>query len=732
MEWLRQQGQWEEAVERLKIQREGGYAGIDALMFLLYYFGSGLRLGVKEFGVRARECRARLAAVGDRRLLPTQASMSRILGAVDLETAQDFGGWLLRQAPASATVLQHPSVLTRDATGRGWHVFDWDPTVTTLRHRALPVLEGTPDARRRSKALAAPGYSGRKRGDVQFSRGTLQHAGSGLWLGIEMGPGNGSIRESFQAALGQVVATCEQAGIARERCILRADGAAGNVPFITACIEVEVGYITRLARYQFLEDASIIAHLNSATWFDVPSSGSGPTRQAADLGRVTLEPAQGTLRADGSPFEPVEVRVVVSRFPSRTEEGRGAGVVIDGWQYELYGTDLDLAAWPEAEVVAGYYGRIGQENRFHQEDRELGLDRIFSYHLPGQYLATLAGLFVWNFNICRGMDLARPPEPLPEQPLTQATPASEPPQLPEPGPGATPHESDGLDVDPAAAIDGGGPRDTEPSTIANADPTPAQVGSGSARSDVIAAVDALEESEWAAVLENHEGWLWSAQRGGLLCPGHVLLPLANIEQVKGEPVRARFTAPGGACGKCEFRTACIRSDDPRYRKDVRLKLPESHAESLRALWQRTPTMLRRPPHTLRALTRPKDPVSAQRATRRVKHLTWQPPELGTTRPLLAVAPPTLLPAEVRKITRRMLHDSRVEVRLNVPTDRLRPSPVLAVSAAERQKRRLSWPERLRWNALPTGATIELRVLGPDSLRLLLSPTDGEARLGNAS
>jgi hypothetical protein len=295
IEWLRQHGQWEEAVERLRIQREGGYAGIDALMFLLYYFASGLRVGVKEFSDRAREHQGRLAAVGGRKRLPTQASMSRILASVNAETAQVFGRWLLRQATASAAVLQHPSVLTRDAMGEGWHVFDWDPTVTTLRHRALPTIEGTPEGRRRSESLAAPGYPGRKRGDVHFSRGTLQHAGSGLWLGIEMAPGNGSLREDFQSALGQVVATCEQATIARERAILRADGAAGNIPFITACVEAEVRYITRLAHYQLLQDESIVAHLNDATWFEVPSSGSGPTRQAADLGRVMLEPAPGTL-----------------------------------------------------------------------------------------------------------------------------------------------------------------------------------------------------------------------------------------------------------------------------------------------------------------------------------------------------------------------------------------------------------------------------------------------------
>jgi hypothetical protein len=303
LEWLREQGRWEEAMDLLKVQREGGYAGVDAWLFLIYYFASGLRVGVKEFSDRARQQQGRLAAVGDRRRLPTQSSMSRILTAVESETARSFGNWLLRQAPGISAVLQHPSVLTRDALGEGWHVFDWDPTVTTLRHGALPELAGTPEARRRSESMAVPGYPGRKRGDAQFSWATLQHAGSGLWLGIEMAPGNGAVREEFQQAIEQVVATCEHAGLDRDRVVVRTDGVGGNVPFITACAEADMHYITRLAHYQLLQDADIVAHLNEAVWYDVPSSGSGPTRQACDLGHVQLEPAPATVRLDGKPFD---------------------------------------------------------------------------------------------------------------------------------------------------------------------------------------------------------------------------------------------------------------------------------------------------------------------------------------------------------------------------------------------------------------------------------------------
>jgi hypothetical protein len=507
IEWLRERGLWSEAAERLKIQREGGYAGIDALMFLTYFFGARQQLGIKEFSDRAREHHKQLAAVGERHWLPTQSSMSRILGAVEAETAREFGSWLLLQTPDVVTVLQHPSVLTRDARGEGWHVFDWDPTVTTLRHRALPVFKEMPKGRRRSASLAAPGYPGRKRGDVQFSRATLQHAGSGLWLGIELGPGNGAARESFQHAVDQVVATCKYAGLAQECALLRMDGASGNVPSITACTNAGVHFVTRLAHYQLLEDRDVVRRLNETTWFEVPSSGSGPKRQAADLGRVTLEPAPTSRREDGSVFTPIETRVVVSRFACG-ENDRGAGVTVDGWHYELYGTDLNPVSWPEVEVVAGYYGRTGQENRFHQEDRELGLDRIFSYNLAGQQLATLVGLFVWNFRTCRGMDLECPPEQLPEQAPAASEALPETVKLPErsatpiavaekPGEGSTIEGAECASVTGATVMPSSSPPIPNiPASVPTSDSGP------TAGADLF---DTLEGVDWKRVLEKHDG-----------------------------------------------------------------------------------------------------------------------------------------------------------------------------------------------------------------------------------
>ena len=115
------------------------------------------------------------------------------------------------------------------------------------------------------------------------------------------------------------------------------------------------------------------------------------------------KPSRRTLRPDGERYEPMQVRVVASIFP---KQGKAtAGKLIDGWQVELFAIDAPASSWPAPEAVGAYFGRAGQENRYAQEDRELGLDRIVSYELPGQELASLVALSLWNLQIVSGFEL---------------------------------------------------------------------------------------------------------------------------------------------------------------------------------------------------------------------------------------------------------------------------------------------------------------------------------------
>ncbi len=53
-----------------------------------------------------------------------------------------------------------------DRQGRRYLVFDVDATRQAARQRALPCDPTLPAARRRLDAVCAPGYTGRKRGEV--------------------------------------------------------------------------------------------------------------------------------------------------------------------------------------------------------------------------------------------------------------------------------------------------------------------------------------------------------------------------------------------------------------------------------------------------------------------------------------------------------------------------------------------------------------------------------------
>ncbi len=336
---LERRDQLEPLTERARIRREGGYAGFDVVLFFVYFFASQFSKGVRTYWEDdARSYGVQLAAMGGRKGLASPASLSRALSAVEFEDTRALGPWLLRVVSGIEAVMRHPAAMTWDALGLPWHAFDYDPTVHPLRQRGLPAGDDLPRAIRRCVEMA-PGHLGRKRGDMQLHRATLQHTGSSAWLDLQVAPGNGDSRAELGHALDVVAETVDALGAPRERALVRADGAFGHVPGITAARERRLPFLSRLTRPNLLDQPEVRQQLSDATWFYVPDSRSGPRRSAMDIGLVTLTPGKDTVRDDGSPYEPVEARVVVSRYPCDDASTRGRGRVIEGWRYELYVAD---------------------------------------------------------------------------------------------------------------------------------------------------------------------------------------------------------------------------------------------------------------------------------------------------------------------------------------------------------------------------------------------------------
>ena len=347
---------------RCVIRREGGYAGVDVVLFLLAYFATNISGGLRQFYANARPRWRQLAAIAGRAGLPSPPAMSRALSCADSEKLRSFERWLLTDVLGTGPLLTHPASQHRDAVGRPWQVFHFDPTVPALRQRALPAREGLPEGERRAAAIGQAGKSGRKRGEVVFTRSVLQHAGTGLWFDMRVEPGHGDQRHQLDSALDAVVHVCGGIGHPVEFALTCADGQWGGIPSIAAFRERNTRFVTRCSRYSLLETPEVRRALRHAAWTLVPDSGSGPQRGCADAGWVWLEPGDETRRADGSDYQPERVRLVVTRYP-RPEDARksGRGRVIDGVAYELFITDLDEEGWPAADVCATYFGRCGQE-----------------------------------------------------------------------------------------------------------------------------------------------------------------------------------------------------------------------------------------------------------------------------------------------------------------------------------------------------------------------------------
>jgi hypothetical protein len=520
----------EDVGEKVQIRRQGGFCGLDVWLFLWLYFSSGLTCGLRKFWKVLGPVSRLVGPVMGRKKLPSPASVSRALDSVEHELLRPRASWLLAGVAGIDELLGHPVVQSYDANGEGWHVFDVDPTVTTLRHRALPSGEDLPAPRRRSEHTGAPGYSGRKRGDIQFRRVTTQHAGSGAWVHAHLAAGNGDGVVDLERALDAVAETVDRVGHTRSRVLVRMDGEYGNVPWFTACRERKLPFITRLNRPALYEDPDVLARLRAAIWRPVPDSRSGPQRAATDLGVLTVLPGKKTRRPDGTTYEPVTVRVVAAIFPKSGAAKRGR--TIDGWQVELFAVDLPADAWPAADAMSAYFGRAGEENRFAQEDREFGLDRIISYHLPGQELATLVGLSVWNLRLVRGFQLERPPEVRPVQQLRRN-------EVDERVPQAWPR-------DPVLQ-------------------------------------HTLEGLDWNSLLQHKPGWRWDTEASEIHCADGRPMTLTSVRP--GEHASGRtgiiFRRPTGGCDDCTERTDCFHSNRPGAAKHAQFAVPTALAADLR-------------------------------------------------------------------------------------------------------------------------------------------------------
>jgi hypothetical protein len=503
--------------ERLRIKRKGGYSGLDAFVFLVLFFTGRRPGGFKGLAAAADGWTEQLGALAGRRRMMTQQSLSRLLARVDgHHVGAEFQSWLLLEATDAVELLSHDSTVSFDNQGQRCRFLDLDGNMMVLRQRGLPEYEDMPGPERFvDESYAGEGYSGRKRGEIQLCREILQDAGTGLCLGIWCAPGNGTPMKSVHGSV-EIVAGLMKVGAMVGYPVLRCDGAYGCWDVIDACASEEIGCLIRWSRYGILFTEEVAAIREDAQrWTRVEDSGSGPQRYAADIGFLT------------SPDGKHRARLVCSRY--RDGSGSGVGCSIEGWRYELFVTSLVPEAWAADAVVTAYYGRVGQENRFAQQDREINVDSIFSTNIAGQALVSLIGFFVWNFQTTAGGRLHRDEIPKPP-PQAIRTPENQPMEDIQAG-----------KVSPLVGL------------LNNA-------------------------TNWNEVLPRQCHWL---PNSGLYCPAGQLMFLKQVRD--GALV---FRALRGACFGCPLRADCTQSTQPRYRREIQVQVAGELAAEVKAMKKR--------------------------------------------------------------------------------------------------------------------------------------------------
>src|SRR5438270_11094886 len=229
---LRKQGVLSKIGERVRFARRrfGHYEVIDFLAVLFGYAISGERT-LEAFYQRLQPFAGPFMALFERDQLPARSTLSRFLAALTPEPVEALRTLFLddlesRPLPTDSNEKQTGGLV--DRAGNTWVVFDIDGTREAARQRALPQTEDLPAPFRRLDDVCAPGYTGRKRGQVVRTRTVISQAHTCQWLGTFGNRGNGLYRTELPQALSAIGRYLASHHLSQEQALLRFDGQYGT------------------------------------------------------------------------------------------------------------------------------------------------------------------------------------------------------------------------------------------------------------------------------------------------------------------------------------------------------------------------------------------------------------------------------------------------------------------------------------------------------------------------
>jgi hypothetical protein len=187
---LRKQGVFDAITQQVHFARRrfGRYEVIDFVAVLFGYAISGERT-LEAFYETLLPFAEPFMALFGRDRLPARSTLSRFLTALTPEPVEALRTLFLDDLLARplGPERQIGELVDREAQPR--LVFDIDGTREAARQRALPKNPDLPSALRRLDEVCAPGYTGRKRGEVVRTRTAVSQAHTYQWQmisGVEL------------------------------------------------------------------------------------------------------------------------------------------------------------------------------------------------------------------------------------------------------------------------------------------------------------------------------------------------------------------------------------------------------------------------------------------------------------------------------------------------------------------------------------------------------------------
>ena len=357
--YLRYQGVLALIEERVRFARRrfGHYDLIDFVAVLLGYAISGERT-LETFYERVQPFANAFMALFGRDRLPARSTLSRFLAALDQAPVEALRTLFLEDLVARPLEEEEHAGGLWDRQGTHYLVFDVDGTRQAARQRALPCTPDLPPAGRRLDEVCAPGYTGRKRGEVIRTRTTILQAHTHQWVGSfsgTSGAGNGDYRGELRQAVKAISAYVQAQALQLRQAVVRLDGQYGNGAIVADL--AGLAYVMRGKDYDLLNLPQVQARLAQPPDQQTTHPETGTCRALFDCPDLLLTPTGP------------RTRVIVATHPATATTppvGTTRGEVV----YELFFTALPVDAFTPADVVALYLHRGAFETVLSDEDQE--------------------------------------------------------------------------------------------------------------------------------------------------------------------------------------------------------------------------------------------------------------------------------------------------------------------------------------------------------------------------